>query len=197
MVSCTGYLNDQIQKESGHVKGSKEDIHSAVISLSQKFGSWKAFFMHHSRSGKCVSGGQDPGFSQRDRLDQGKNTSFPGIDRDRDPSCDGLRADPGNAFSFDYRQSSLGEMKDIPNLVSLRRGSVSAECMRSPGEECPEEDGQGECFPKSPRARDLINTAVSLNLLFKQLDNRQKSDIVTNISHGARIFGVHTVILDR
>lgn len=66
--------------------------------------------------------------------------------------------------------------KSDGSVISLRRGSVSAECMKPPTEEALNEPKV--VIPKTEDAKQRINKAIQNNLLFRNLDVEQKDDII-------------------
>lgn len=72
-------------------------------------------------------------------------------------------------------------LRTIPNLIALRRGSVSAECLSSPDGSYPslltQEEPKGH-YPKSEESVALIRKAISSNILFRELDENQLMEIV-------------------
>lgn len=67
---------------------------------------------------------------------------------------------------------------ELSKINMLRRGSVSAECMNPPETE---EHSEKVVITKSPEATQRIQKAISNNLLFRNLDEEQKSEIVASI----------------
>jgi len=80
----------------------------------------------------------------------------------------------------DTAESPKKQGFDIPrsegSVINLRRGSVSAECMKFPTEEALNEPKV--VIPKTDEARHRINKAIQDNLLFRNLDLEQKTDII-------------------
>ena len=73
-------------------------------------------------------------------------------------------------------------LEKVSSLISLRRGSVSAECVPSPdgiNANYPlEQEAPRPHYPKSNSSCALIKEAISSNILFKELDKNQLTDIV-------------------
>ncbi|KGG50450.1 regulatory subunit of cAMP-dependent protein kinase [Mitosporidium daphniae] len=71
----------------------------------------------------------------------------------------------------------------ISSLISLRRGSVSAECVPYPdgvnANYALEEEPPKQHYPKSESSCKLIKEAISSNILFKELDKNQLTDIIS------------------
>lgn len=79
-----------------------------------------------------------------------------------------------------HSQPAQKQIFEIPksngSVISLRRGSVSAECMKPPTEEALNEPKI--VIPKTEEVRQRINKAIQNNLLFRNLDAEQKDDII-------------------
>jgi CRP-like cAMP-binding protein len=77
------------------------------------------------------------------------------------------------------------------SIINLRRGSVSAECMKPPTDETLNEPKI--VIPKTDEARHRIHIAIQNNLLFRNLDPEQKTDII-NAMFEKKVPAGHTVI---
>ena len=73
---------------------------------------------------------------------------------------------------------------EASKINMLRRGSVSAECMNPPDAE---DHSEKVVIAKSPEARERIQKAISNNLLFRNLDDAQKSEIVSKFTAYSKV----------